>query len=87
MRTADIVFHRPSEETWVVAWADEETGDMAPCGWPTCQARIADCDLVKAATDAEFWELVERVAASGRTDAGRAHRIAERLRAEEPSDA
>jgi len=76
MRTGDHVFHRPSGETWVVAWADPENGNMAPCGWPTCQARIEDCDVVKIATEAEHAEMVERVASSGRTDAQNARRFA-----------
>lgn len=72
MRTGDIVSHTPSGEEWVVAWADHESGDMAPCGWPTCQARIADCVVTKPATDAEHRWMVGRIAASGRTDAHRA---------------
>lgn len=53
MRTGDTVFHRPSGETWILAWADPETDDVQPCGWPLSLARMSDCDLVRAATDAE----------------------------------
>lgn len=72
MRTGDHVFHRPSGETWVVAWADHATGYMAPCGWPTCQAAIADCEIVRRSTDAECNTLVEQLAKSGRSDAHKA---------------
>ncbi|MBX3583601.1 MAG: hypothetical protein KF810_17075 [Rhizobiaceae bacterium] len=78
MRTGDHVLHRPSQETWVVAWADYETGYMAPCGWPTCQARIDDCDIVKDATDEESAQIVAALAISGRTDAHKATQIADR---------
>lgn len=81
MRTADHVFHEPSGETWVVAWADEETGRMAPCGWPTCEAMIADCRVVKVASDEESAELVDALSRSQRSDATRAAAIAGRKRA------
>ena len=68
MRSGDHVYHKPSEETWVVAWADPETGYMAPCGWPTCQALISDCEMVKEASDAESADIIERVQSSGRSD-------------------
>lgn len=77
LRTGDVVFHKPSEETWVVAWADNSTDDMAPCGWPTCMARISDCELVTPATDEKHAALVEQVATSGRTDAHRARALAQ----------
>ncbi len=72
MRTGDIVLHRPSGEEWVVAWTDHETGYMAPCGWPTCQALISECEVRKAASDAEHAALVEQVKNSGRSDAHKA---------------
>lgn len=80
MRTGDHVFHTPSGETWVVAWADEESGYMAPCGWPTCQASIDDCEITKRATDDECRDLIERLSGSGRTDAHRAAQIADRAK-------
>lgn len=78
MRTGDHVYHAPSEETWVVAWADHETGYMAPCGWPTCQASISDCTVVKIANDEESAKLVDDLSSSGRTDAHTAAAIAAR---------
>lgn len=69
MRTGDHVHHKPSGEDWLVAWADHSAGYMAPCGWPTCQARIEDCEVTKTATDQESDALVEQLARSGRSDA------------------
>lgn len=69
MRTGDIVLHRPTGEEWLVAWADPRSGYMAPCGWPTCQALIADCDLVERASDEKCSAIVAEVSRSGRSDA------------------
>lgn len=75
MRTGDIVFHNPSGEEWLVAWADHEGGYMAPCGWPTCEAKIADCTLIELASDEASDKLVDELATSGRTDAYKATTI------------
>lgn len=83
IRTGDHVFHRPSEETWVVAWADHATGYMAPCGWPTCEARISDCELRKRASDDECARLADDLTRSGRSDA---HKAIALLRALEAKD-
>jgi hypothetical protein len=62
MRAGDIVLHRPTGERWVVAYVD---GDyLAWCGWPEGEARVADCDLVEAVSDAKHREWLERIAAS-----------------------
>jgi hypothetical protein len=80
MRTGDTVFHAPSGETWIVAWADHETGYMAPCGWPTCQAQMRDCLIIRGATDDESKKLIDVLSRSGRTDAHKAGEIAARMR-------
>lgn len=72
MRTGDIVFHKPSGERWVVAWADHSSGYMSPCGWPTCQAKISDCELLATVSNAHHRSLVAEVNNSGRTDAHKA---------------
>jgi hypothetical protein len=56
-RAGDMVFHRPTQEKWVLAYA--EGSFVAPCGWPDCQAKASDCDLVRAATDAEHRDMLE----------------------------
>ena len=52
-RCGDHVHHQPTDETWVVAYADEATGDMAWSGWPEGRARISDCRVVYRCTDDE----------------------------------
>lgn len=59
MRTGDAVLHRPSGETWQLAFVE---GDRcAPCGWPPCMANVSDCELVEECTDNEHQELVARL--------------------------
>ncbi len=61
-RCGDRVLHRPSGETWVVAYVDGN--DLAWCGWPDGLARTSDCDLVKAASDEDHLRLLREVAKS-----------------------
>ncbi len=48
--TGDTVFHRPSQEEWIVCYANYETGKICPAGWPETIADIADCDLLEKAS-------------------------------------
>lgn len=50
-RCGDHVYHAPTGETWVVAWADASTNDLAWCGWPNGIARLSDCEIVKRVSD------------------------------------
>ena len=58
IRCGDHVYHRLSHETWLVAYADYERNDLAWSGWPEGVARLSDCRLIYAATDAEHAEHV-----------------------------
>jgi hypothetical protein len=58
IRCGDVVRHRPSDEEWLVAYADYETGDLAWAGWPEGGAKIADCDLIEARNDQRHVECV-----------------------------
>jgi hypothetical protein len=60
-RTGDTVYHRPSGETWLVAFADEH--DLLPAGWPCTIANPSDCELRKAASDEAHLDFVREVAA------------------------
>jgi hypothetical protein len=64
-KPGDSVKHRPSGETWVVAWADPATDQLVPCGWPLCIAKLSDCDLDEVVTVDVAKEWAKRVAASG----------------------
>lgn len=75
VRAGDHVLHSPSGETWVVAWADPATDDLAWCGWPDGMARLSDCTLVKAATDAEHHQKLRELKASGGSRGSKAIRL------------
>jgi hypothetical protein len=72
-RAGDRVLHRPSGETWVLAYVD---GDhLAWCGWPAGEAKVSDCELVAQCSDAEHLKLLDALAASG---GGKRARMAQR---------
>ena len=75
IRAGDHVLHAPSGETWVVAWADPTTDDLAWCGWPDGLARLSDCTLVKAASDAEHQQKLSELKASGGSRGSKAIRL------------
>jgi hypothetical protein len=58
--TGDTVLHKPSGETWTVAYV---RGDhLSWCGWPEGIAILSDCELVKAASDDERMSLLQQMA-------------------------
>lgn len=72
IRCGDHVHHGPSNEEWVVAWADYATDDLAWCGWPNGIARISDCTRIKRATDDEHRSQLAQVLECGDSRADRA---------------
>jgi len=62
VRTGDTVKHIPSGETWIVAWADER--QVIACGYPETFARPAECELIKACSDTEHFDLMCEIALS-----------------------
>lgn len=60
-RAGDGVMHRPSGEKWTLA-CDEDSGCVYPMGWPESRAQAADCDLLRAATDAQRADILTRAA-------------------------
>jgi hypothetical protein len=77
MRAGDHVLHRPTGETWVVAFVDGD--DLAACGWPFSIVPVSDCSLVKACTDAKHIERLHELAASTGMRASRAKAELEKL--------
>lgn len=61
IRTGDAVKHGSTGETWTVAWADYERGEVAWVGWPNGYAKLSDVTLVEQCTDEEHKELVRRL--------------------------
>ena len=78
IKPGDHVLHRPSGETWVVAYADYESGHLSPCGWPEGRADLSDCELVKSASDEKSRALIGRWAAKENSDDHRS-RVVRRL--------
>lgn len=64
IRPADHVRHNLTGESWVVLWADHETGYFAPAGWPPGQCKIEDVTLTKIATDDESREVLDCIEAA-----------------------
>lgn len=60
-RAGDGVYHRPSEETWVLA-ADQDGDEVVCAGWPESFAKASDCELKRAATDEERLKMLTQVA-------------------------
>lgn len=60
MRTGDIVFHRPTGETWTVACVRDDR--LSWCGWPEGTADLVECDLLQECSDDDHWRLVEEIA-------------------------
>ena len=60
LRCGDTVKHRPSGETWEVAYADYASGYLSPSGWPEGLAKIAECELEERCTEEEHKAAVSR---------------------------
>ncbi|TXH71304.1 MAG: hypothetical protein E6Q83_03620 [Thiothrix sp.] len=75
--TGDTVFHRPSQETWTVCYADYETGRICPAGWPETIADIADCDFIKKGSSEYREELLQSMSKLNANDSRK--RYAERV--------
>ena len=72
-RCGDIVRHRPTHESWEVAYA--EGSDLAWCGWPNGRARTIDCAVVMRCTDEEHAAAVSRWLDNGGEEDSRRHAI------------
>ncbi len=60
IRTGDTVLHKPSDERWLVAYVQGDR--LAWCGWPEGEAKLSDCELIKACSDEQHWKLVREIA-------------------------
>jgi hypothetical protein len=49
IRTGDTVLHRPTGESWVVAYVINDR--LAWCGWPEGEAKASDCEIVELGTN------------------------------------
>lgn len=48
-RCGDTVRHRPTGETWLVAFAHRN--EIAWCGWPDGRAHLSDCEVIERCSD------------------------------------
>lgn len=69
-RCGDIVRHRPSDERWVVAWADAT--ELEAAGWPPGIVKIEDCEVVDRCDDISHRKSVDRWRRSSAHDRRRA---------------
>ena len=61
MKTGDTVLHRPTGETWLVAFVED--GRLCACGWPLELVPAVDCDLIKSCDAQERVKLLAEMAA------------------------
>jgi hypothetical protein len=71
MNTADTVLHRPTGETWTVAYVHGD--ELCPCGWPETIAQVSDCELVKSATEEERDDLLHELSQMAEPDSRGRH--------------
>lgn len=71
-KPGDVVLHRPSGETWVVAVADPERNELIACGWPCSFERLSDCDITEESSPEEARELAHRLVRKLRRELERA---------------
>ena len=60
MRTGDVVHHKPTDETRVVAFCED--GRVVPMGWPMCYAQENDCVIKDSASDEEYEHWLNELA-------------------------
>lgn len=71
IRTGDTVLHKPTGETWSVAFVRDDK--LFWRGWPEGCAELSDCELVKSCSDEEHWQIVEEIAKSSSPGIRKAH--------------
>ena len=78
--TGDTVLHEPSQEIWVIAYADYKTDKLSWLGWPQDgEANISDCKLIEKATpekrDRLFYDITEQLSGNSRAHSFAAERL------------
>lgn len=67
IRTGDRVYHEPSEETWIVAWVEDER--LYWLGYPFGgYAKLRDCKLIDSCSDEQHQERVADLAKMANRD-------------------
>lgn len=71
MRTGDAVIHKPSGETWSVAFVED--GRLCAIGWPLSLVPVEDCELKRACTDEQHQEILREMASMSGSDPRRSY--------------
>lgn len=61
MRAGDAVLHKPSGETWSVAFVED--GRLCARGWPLSYVPVDECELKRACTDEKHNAVLREMAA------------------------
>ena len=69
--TADTVLHKPSGESWIVAFVQD--GRLCACGWPLEFVPVEDCDLIEKATPESRAKLLRQMADISESDPRRTY--------------
>jgi len=62
IKSGDTVYHQPSRERWVVAYADYGRNELAWLGWPPGTAKISDCELKYSCSEEEENKVINDLA-------------------------
>jgi len=60
MKIGDTIFHRPTEEYWVVAKI-LENGDIIATGWPCTYGKAENIELNEVANDHDHKAMIARL--------------------------
>lgn len=60
MRAGDAVLHKPSGQTWSVAFVED--GRLCARGWPLSMVPVEDCELKRACTDEQHRTILQEMA-------------------------
>lgn len=75
-KPGDVVRHGPSNEKWVVAYADVERDEIAWFGWPPSYAKLSDCELLESVSiDKSLKAIVDWAKKGQRERDGHDHRV------------
>jgi hypothetical protein len=78
-KPGDVVCHRPSGESWLVAIADPSRDELVACGWPCSIEKLSDCDIAEECSLDESRKLAASLSTL-RDDRGGADYRASRVR-------
>ena len=60
IKPGDRVFHKPSGETWIVAYIDPTRAILLWCGWPPGWVKLSDCELIESASEEARYDRINK---------------------------